>query len=653
MSKRLKIVLIVVGSIVILAIGCRLAISPIVRFIVNSEFESVGSKNQIKIAYGKLSYEGNGKVVIENLSVVPFHADTLVHADRFLVQLNMRKLLLFKLSVYDVESDRLHIHFVKDSIGSNYAFLFKHSEDKPDDSSTRNYAQRCDQILQLLFRMLPVHASMKSVQIAYSNKDDELLIDIPFLHILNHRFTTAIQSTENGQVSNWICSGSLDDDKQRIEGKLFGANDSRLSLPFIQYKWNAAVQFDTLAFELNSQKESGIENIFGNAFVSGLTIHHERISPDTVMLDRGRFHYDFHIGRDYAELDSSSEILFNQLTFHPYVKLSRPDSTWHVIASINKRDFPAQELFSSLPHGLFLNLDGIVTTGTLNYHFYTDIDFANLNRLVFESSLRSKGFQILKMGGTDLAKMNQPFMYTAYDNNVPVKTFEIGPNNPDFRTYDQISKYLPLCIMQNEDAGFFHHAGFIPSAIRDALVVDLKRHRFVRGGSTISMQLVKNVFLSKNKTLARKMEEILITWLIENCRLTPKERMFEVYMNIAEWGPLVYGATDAARFYFDKDPSQLTLGECIFLTSIIPKPKHFRSSFDGLQLKPYYESFFNVILRRLVSRELIFPEEAEGITPESVVITGPAKQLLLGDSIQSEQPALELLPEPAIKVLKK
>lgn len=167
------------------------------------------------------------------------------------------------------------------------------------------------------------------------------------------------------------------------------------------------------------------------------------------------------------------------------------------------------------------------------------------------------------------------------------------------------------------------------------------------------MQLVKNVFLSKNKTLARKMEEILITWLIENCRLTSKERMFEVYMNIAEWGPLIYGATDAAKFYFDKEPSQLSLGECIFLTSIIPKPKHFRSSFDGLQLKPYYESFFNVVLRRLVSRELILPEEAEGVTPGSVVITGPARQLLLGDSISEDGPALEPLPAPAFKAIKR
>lgn len=113
------------------------------------------------------------------------------------------------------------------------------------------------------------------------------------------------------------------------------------------------------------------------------------------------------------------------------------------------------------------------------------------------------------------------------------------------------------------------------------MVYDLKERRFARGGSTISMQLVKNVFLNRRKNIARKLEEALIVWLIEQNRLTSKERMFEVYLNIAEWGPGVYGLLEASEFYFGKRPSQLTLEECIYLASIIPKPKHYRSSFEA------------------------------------------------------------------------
>src|SRR5664279_2476881 len=112
------------------------------------------------------------------------------------------------------------------------------------------------------------------------------------------------------------------------------------------------------------------------------------------------------------------------------------------------------------------------------------------------------------------------------------------------------------------------------------MILNIKERRFARGGSTITMQLVKNVFLNRNKTIARKLEEILLVWLIENQQLCSKERMFEVYLNIIELGPHIYGANEAAHFYFKKDASKLNLQESIFLASIIPKPKWFMYSFD-------------------------------------------------------------------------
>ena len=149
----------------------------------------------------------------------------------------------------------------------------------------------------------------------------------------------------------------------------------------------------------------------------------------------------------------------------------------------------------------------------------------------------------------------------------------------------------------------------------------------MRGASTLSMQLVKNVFLNPDKTIARKLEEILIVWLIENNRLTSKSRMFEVYMNIIEWGPDVYGITEAARFYFAKDPAALTLSECIFLAYIIPYPKYIRNHFNGLRLKyPYYE-FFGDAVRRLAQRNFISAEDAVRANPD-LAFTGPVVEYL-------------------------
>lgn len=139
------------------------------------------------------------------------------------------------------------------------------------------------------------------------------------------------------------------------------------------------------------------------------------------------------------------------------------------------------------------------------------------------------------------------------------------------------------------------------------------------------MQLVKNVFLTRNKNIARKLEEALIVWLIEGQHLTSKERMYEVYLNIAEWGPLIYGIHEAADFYFDKRPSQLSLEECIFLASIIPKPKHYKSSFtpDG-RLRDSQEGYFRLIAERLTKKGLISEEQAAKVDIANVTLRGAA-----------------------------
>ena len=314
---------------------------------------------------------------------------------------------------------------------------------------------------------------------------------------------------------------------------------------------------------------------------------------------------------------------------------------WHITASLNKPDFPSDELFSSLPKGLFYNLEGIKTEGVLNYHFYLNLDFAQVDSLKIESILKSHKFKIVSFCNTDLRKMNSSFDYTAYEEGIPVRSFIVGPENSNFRPLEKISQYLQIAVLQSEDGGFFYHNGFLIESIREALATDIKNRKFTRGGSTISMQLVKNVFLSRHKTLARKFEEILIVWLIENNRLSSKERMFEVYLNIIEWGPGIYGINEASKFYFGKDPRDLSVNESIFLASIIPSPKRALYSFtDDLQLKPELEGYYRLIAQRLRVKGLITEAEEASIKPE-VHLAGEARRMR-----ESMKNIASPLPEP-------
>jgi membrane peptidoglycan carboxypeptidase len=295
--------------------------------------------------------------------------------------------------------------------------------------------------------------------------------------------------------------------------------------------------------------------------------------------------------------------------------------------SLNKSWFKASELFNSLPNGLFTNFNGMEVSGELSYHGYLNVDLEIPVSMIFESNLMQKNFKVTKYGDTDFRLLNDPFIHQVFENDEMVKEIILGPENRDFRSFEQIPVSLKNSILMSEDGWFFEHGGFSIGAFRESIITNIKTKRFTRGGSTISMQLVKNLFLSRKKNIARKAEELLIVWFIEGQRIISKERMFEIYVNIIEWGPGIYGATEAARFYFNKDVSALTLAECIYLAAIIPSPKNFRYLFneDGT-FREYILNYYALVVKRMVEHEKITQEEADAVVPK-VLLTGEAKEI--------------------------
>jgi hypothetical protein len=386
--------------------------------------------------------------------------------------------------------------------------------------------------------------------------------------------------------------------------------------------------FDTLSFSIAEQEGGNdLTQINGFAAVAGLRVDHRRIAARPVLFEKLSIGYLLNIGADFAELDSSSRVTFNKIDFHPYLRY-RPKPGKQLAFSIHKPQFPAQDLFSSFPEGLFTNLDGLRVKGNLSWHLDFFVDLDNPDSLRFETALDRYQFSVISYGNADFTKINGPFLYTAYDRDIPVRTFVIGPDNPDFRRLEQISPYLQAAVLTSEDGGFYQHRGFLPDAFRESIITNIKERRFARGGSTISMQLVKNVFLSRNKTVARKVEEALIVWLIENQGLSTKERMFEVYLNLIEWGPLIYGANEASRYYFNKDVSRLTLAEAIFMSSIIPRPRWFKYSFDeNGHLRESNAGFYRLVSEKMLNKGWINSSDTEKLIPD-VELRGPAKLLL-------------------------
>jgi monofunctional biosynthetic peptidoglycan transglycosylase len=149
--------------------------------------------------------------------------------------------------------------------------------------------------------------------------------------------------------------------------------------------------------------------------------------------------------------------------------------------------------------------------------------------------------------------------------------FVVGPGNAWWTPSESIPDDLKWSVIVAEDANFYQHEGIDVTAIRAAIKYDLEKKRFARGASTITQQTAKNLFLSREKTVMRKLEEIYLAKRMEQ-ELT-KGRILELYLNIVELGPMVYGVGHGARYYFNKPTRALTVRESSFLAAMLPGPQ--------------------------------------------------------------------------------
>jgi hypothetical protein len=349
----------------------------------------------------------------------------------------------------------------------------------------------------------------------------------------------------------------------------------------------------------------------------------------------------------------------NKIIAHPYIKYTlNPVKIYELKLNTGWTD--AQDLFDSLPAGIFDSLAGMQVAGKLNYSLNVFLNASDPDNVQFDSRLDKDDFRIIRYGATDFSKLNSTFTYTPYEHGKPMPSRLIGPQNPDFTPLSEISPNLQYAVMTAEDPSFYANHGFVEESIRKSLATDYKEKKFKRGGSTISMQLVKNAFLSREKTLARKVEEILIVWMIENNHIMTKDRMLEVYFNIIEWGNNVYGIGEASRYYFNTSPSELTIGQSIYLASIVPHPKTGLYSFlpDG-SLRPGLVGYFNLIGNLMAGHGRAQQDSSnygfytvrlkESLRKEAPADTTMADSLIKHDKEQNDDDALPVVAEPVKK----
>lgn len=585
----------------------------------------------LELKIGEAGFSGLSTVNMKNISVVPKDRDTLSTINDITVGVKLFPLIFgdVKLSQVILNTGKINIVF-KDSL-SNLDFILKRK--KKDSTATKSkvdLGELAHNLLNQFLYKIPDNMEIKELMLRINDNDTAKL-----------SFLTTTATIEGGDLNStilvnetaavWHLNGHVKPGKKQLDVKLF-ADGKKIELPYLNNKLRAKFSFDTVRTEMKNAEYQGDDfMIAGSWSVSNLLINHPKIASNDIVVPEAMIEANMLIGSNYIALDSSSTVLLKNAFIHPYLKYTlSPNKIYEV--KLHAPEQNAQDMLSSFPQGLFESLEGLKVSGKVTYDLSFHLDTSIPDSVKFNSALTPNNFKILKWGKTNLQKINKDFIYTPYERGKPMRDIVIGPSNPNFTPLSEVSSNFKNAILTSEDPSFFTHKGFVQESIRKSFAVNFKESKFVRGGSTISMQLVKNVFLSRQKTLARKAEEILIVWLIENNNLITKNRMLEVYFNIIEMGQNVYGIGEATRHYFGKSPAELNIGEGIFLANIVPRPKIALYKFRGDGgLKDYLYPYFKYIGNIMAKRGLTSPDTS-GYGFYNVQLREGLRQYLLPDS---------------------
>lgn len=595
-------------------------------------------------------FKGVKSIFIKDIYIQNENNVNEIYIDSLTLNVRVVPLLIKKIRLKELDCRKISIRYLAEGRDTVVAMAV------PADTSggifkqlaNTELADLANKNIRLFFSYVPSRTRIHLFETSISYAGKKTMMGLRDLNILRSRVTGTMELSSKNSKAEISIKGRFNKSSYLAEVELVNHSDSLLPLPVLNDKYGIITGFDTVNISLDmSDRTHRVVNLAGKFNLTGFQLGGARISSSSIKINKFNSSFLVHVGQKYVELDSATHAYLNKIWIHPYMHM-RMSPKPVVDFRLLQVTWNAGDFFSSLPEGMFTSVNGLKASGLLHYFLNFSVDMAIPDSLKFATSLTSENFRILEYGADDYRKMNGSFYHEVYEKGKLKTAFIVGSDNPAFVPFDNISPFLRAAVMTSEDGSFFFHNGFNPEAFRESIVTNIKENRFARGGSTLSMQLVKNVFLTRNKTVARKIEEALIVWLIENENLVPKKRMYEVYLNLIEWGPGIYGINEASMFYFNKSPHDLNLQESIYLASIVPHPKLFRYTFEvnGVP-KSFFGNYFRRMKELMVRKQFIQPMDTAGVNP-SVFLTGVASTYVAKQDIQRDDDLilqqLEIIP---------
>lgn len=385
----------------------------------------------------------------------------------------------------------------------------------------------------------------------------------------------------NGQEKNWQAKGHISRDLNSLS--IFVKNQG------IPREWNSLLtrfipnhELVNYALRLRlNRKPSGVTNFDIQLGSTNFMFQHETLAaePAGPIAFRNRFSGKFHEQTGAVQFQSFINLISPRNKNHQFtVQLNAQKSDilergehdpWDIHLAL--RPTACGLIKESLPESILGSLASFQLSGKLGFQARLSLALEN-----------PAGFQIQWNQFQDNCQLipSRQLFTAAFlrERKIPanVTSDMLSPQlrallSPQFTAH--LGPYLPLLLVAAEDTGFWTHNGIEPSALEAALRLNLKQNAISIGGSTITMQTAKNLFLHPKRTLARKFQEVILAKYLE--KALSKQEILTIYANIIEYGPELYGIQKASQVFFRKHPHELTPNQALYLASILPSPKRF------------------------------------------------------------------------------
>lgn len=356
-------------------------------------------------------------------------------------------------------------------------------------------------------------------------------------------------------------------------------------------------------------KETDNSNYIFSGEVSDIFLSSQNVSSTTVLIKKLEFDQLIRFTKNEFRILKESSLNFDGISSFMEFHHCCSESDLLRMSVIFFLD--GQDFLQNFPFLSVQNLRSLGVSGDMALKLDYMTSLADFSSYYFNSQVLQNTLEIKKSKEFDLSYLSADFVHNVNSLSGILRSINISKANKDFLSINEIPSYLRNVIETAEDPNFYNHKGIDSFFVGVALARNIINKNFIKGASTITMQVAKNLFLSQTKSLARKFEEVVLAWLMENCFNMSKNRIVEIYLNIIEFGENIFGLSEAAQYYFEKKVSELDITESLVLSYVIPRPRYFleavlmKSPKLILNLTRHIDFYSRDLLgRRLIDKEL-------------------------------------------------